>query len=114
MLKKRVEEEAALYRGRIDDWIVANEVPLNHPKDSPAVAEWYNTVGNVESIGRILRWARAANPDTHLLVNHFDFWSPGYFGLVHDARIHRTIRSIRSSGPGLAAKNSAWTAMNSS
>lgn len=77
ILKNRILELVSKFP-EIDYWDVVNEPTVSWVFDTP-VAKWENQEGPVPACKKALEWAKAGNPQAHLIINdynvRFGYWS---------------------------------------
>jgi endo-1,4-beta-xylanase len=91
ILQEYVQGIVGHYRGRVDVWIVANEIMDDEGELRPNI--WLRTIGP-EYVNLIFRWAREADPDAVLLYNDYHLERPG----PKSEAVFRMVRKMRNNG----------------
>ncbi|MCS6949458.1 MAG: endo-1,4-beta-xylanase [Armatimonadota bacterium] len=82
LLRDRVREIVAQFKGLIDRWDVVNEATVS-ARFNNGVGNWVKRDGAAAVVAECLAWAREANPQAILLYNDFNI-SPDFERLVEE------------------------------
>lgn len=91
VLRTHITTLVARYRGRVDTWDVVNEVLTPDGKLKPSI--WQRVIGD-DYIDLAFRFARAADPNAHLVINDVGVERPG----LHQDGLARLVRDLRARG----------------
>jgi endo-1,4-beta-xylanase len=74
ILEEHVRSAVSHFKGRVQEWIIANEV-VNLGYAGNDADFWLSRIGP-EYVGEVFRWAREEDPEAVLILNDFDNESP--------------------------------------
>ena len=99
-----IRGEVAHYRGRVDGWIVANEVTDPDESDEHGFrtdVPWYDTIGR-SYVGTSFRIAAEEDPDALRIINEFGFETVNELGDRPEPRRHAFLDAVdRLLGEGV-------------
>ncbi|HET6561120.1 MAG TPA: endo-1,4-beta-xylanase [Marmoricola sp.] len=96
LLYRTVRREVAHYKGRMNGWIVANEVTDPEERDRHGLrtnVPWYQTIGP-EYVGRVFHIAEQEDPHALRIINEFGFETVNEFGDQPGVRRRTFLRAL--------------------